>query len=73
MANIPFTCKDCPNRYPGCSGKCEKYKRERAEYDRLKAKENIDRSLRTYEVERRLSSYDRYIKKKRSRSGYKRI
>ena len=26
-------CKDCPERYPGCHGKCEKYKKARAEYD----------------------------------------
>lgn len=29
-------CKDCPDRYPGCHGKCEKYISQRAEYDKLK-------------------------------------
>ena len=26
-------CKDCPDRHPGCHGHCERYKKERAEYD----------------------------------------
>ena len=30
-------CKDCPDRYPGCHAKCEKYIQQRAEYDAEKA------------------------------------
>jgi hypothetical protein len=30
-------CKDCPDRYPGCHGSCEKYKEQRAKYDAEKA------------------------------------
>jgi hypothetical protein len=30
-------CKDCPDRYPGCHGKCEKYIKQRSEYDAEKA------------------------------------
>ena len=32
-------CKDCvpPARYPGCHGVCEKYKAEKAEYEKQKA------------------------------------
>ena len=31
-------CKDCvpPARYPGCHAKCEKYIKEKAEYERQK-------------------------------------
>lgn len=29
-------CKDCPDRYPGCHGKCEKYINERSAYDAVK-------------------------------------
>ena len=29
--------KDCPGRYPGCSDHCEKYARNRAEYDKKMA------------------------------------
>lgn len=31
-----FPCKDCPDRYPACSAKCERYKAARAKYDELK-------------------------------------
>ena len=48
MANNPFTCKDCPNRYPGCHDKCEKYQKEKAEWDRLKTKEAENRELQAY-------------------------
>ena len=30
-------CKNCPDREPGCHGKCEKYKQQREEYDAEKA------------------------------------
>ena len=48
-----FTCgKDCPNRCPGCHSKCEKYKRERAAYDKRKSELNKDREARRYVMER---------------------
>jgi len=34
-------CKDCPNRYPGCHSKCERYKAWKQEWDKLKEKERI--------------------------------
>lgn len=30
-------CKDCPDRHPGCHGKCEKYIQQRSEYDAEKS------------------------------------
>ena len=40
-------CKDCvaPKRHPGCHGHCEEYVAERAEYDRLKAIHDKERSI----------------------------
>lgn len=38
MIRPSFTCKDCPDRYPGCHGKCEKYQKEKSEYERIKTK-----------------------------------
>ena len=32
-----FSCKGCEERKPGCHGSCEKYKREKAEYEERKA------------------------------------
>ena len=34
-------CKDCPDRYPGCHSKCERYKSWKKEWDELKEKERI--------------------------------
>jgi hypothetical protein len=36
MGAIITCCKDCHDRFPGCHGSCEKYKKQRAEYDALK-------------------------------------
>ena len=30
---ITECCKDCPDRYPACHDKCEKYKTAKAEWD----------------------------------------
>lgn len=44
-----FTCgSDCPNRKPGCHDHCEKYQKERAEYNRRKEELNKDREVRRY-------------------------
>ena len=48
MSNVPFTCNDCTNRHPGCHDKCEKYKREKAEWDRMKAERDKDKSAWDY-------------------------
>ena len=46
-------CYYCTNdRYPGCHGKCEKYKKEREEFDREKALADADREVRNYEIEK---------------------
>lgn len=47
MATI-FTCKGCPDRYPGCHDHCDKYKREKAEYEKRKAELEADREARIY-------------------------
>lgn len=46
MINAP--CKDCPDRYPACSGRCERYKEYRAELDAQKA--YTDRMTRNRKV-----------------------
>ena len=33
-------CKGCGSRFHGCHSQCDKYKREKAEYDRLKNAES---------------------------------
>lgn len=71
MANIPFTCgKDCPNRQPGCHGKCEKYKRERAEYDKKKAIENANRMVSQYSIETYGKNFNDLAKRRKNNRGY---
>lgn len=48
MPNLPFTCKGCLDRYPGCHDKCEKYKSERAEYDQRRLKARLDKQVWSY-------------------------
>jgi hypothetical protein len=46
-----FSCgPDCEKRKPGCHSHCEKYKRERAEYDKRKAAEDKKRELLGYTI-----------------------
>ena len=39
-------CRDCPDRHPCCHGHCEKYIRERAEYDATMAEKRKETDLR---------------------------
>lgn len=39
-------CKGCDSIFPGCHSQCEKYKREKAEYDRLMDTERQRKSTR---------------------------
>ena len=45
---LPFTCKDCPDRYPGCHSNCNKYKREKAIWDKQKAQEAFEKDFDYY-------------------------
>ena len=46
-----FTCsRDCPERKPGCHDHCDKYKRERAAYDKRKAELDKHREARQYSM-----------------------
>ena len=49
MKSSMFTCApNCANRKPGCHDHCEKYKKERTEYDKRKAVVDKDREARQY-------------------------
>jgi hypothetical protein len=47
---MKFTCKDCPNRYPGCHDKCEKYQREKAEWEAEKKAGEPDKQYALYKM-----------------------
>ena len=50
--NYNFTCRGCTARYGGCHAKCETYKREKAEYERLREEQaknkRVEAGLRHY-------------------------
>ena len=58
--NIIRCCYGCPDRYAGCHAKCEKYQREKKEYERQKGFEKCQKAR---EVE---SIVEKYIKKVRA-------
>lgn len=71
MANLPFTCgRDCPDRQPGCHSKCEKYKRERAEYDKRKSEEDAKRSVYYYTTETYGKNFNDLAKRRKNNRGY---
>lgn len=58
-----FTCTDCVDREIGCHDKCDKYKREVLEHNRIKA--NLEKSYIT-----RSYVCERIIKSKRKKSSF---
>lgn len=72
MTNMPFPCKDCPDRYPGCHDHCEQYKAAKAEYDRCKARADADREVRLYTEHGILRSRDKNAKRKKAWRCYNR-
>lgn len=45
-----FTCLNCPDRTVGCHGICEKYKKEKAEHERIKENEYRNRESTRYVI-----------------------
>ena len=50
-----FTCKGCPDRHPGCHGKCEKYIAEKKAWDdrqaEIRKKKSIEDGLNQHLIE----------------------
>lgn len=64
-----FKCTP-PKRYPGCSGKCDEYIKEKERYNSDKKKARGDGVSDEYFIERRVKSEQNYIKYKKKR-GHK--
>lgn len=43
-----YSCKDCTNRKPKCHTTCEKYIREKQEYEQTKRSKQDDRDIKRY-------------------------
>ena len=68
---LPFTCKDCPDRYPGCHDHCKKYKREKEIWDKQKLEEARQLEALNYICESRAGRRDAYVKKQKEKRGRK--
>lgn len=71
VANLPFTCNGCTNRHPGCHGKCEKYIREKAEWEQQKALIDQDKEARNYTINMIKGKRDNSAKSRRHFTGYR--
>lgn len=71
MSNAPFTCNDCTNRHPGCHDKCEKYNREKAEWERRKAIRDRDKDAWYYTNKTIANLRDANAKSRKKFSGYR--
>lgn len=49
-----FECKECPNRQIGCHAHCESYLEEKHRLAEIRAREQVNNSLKAYEIEKHL-------------------
>ena len=64
-----FSCKGCPTRTPGCHGYCEKYLKEKAEYEALKEKHTKENLLRGNLEEQRFRAVQKAYRHHRKKIG----
>lgn len=64
-----YSCKGCTERTPGCHGSCEKYKADKAEYEKLKAEHDRMKSIQSGLDQHLSREYARHIKAKRKHWG----
>lgn len=70
MINPSFSCKGCPDRYPGCHGKCEKYIREKVEFEERKRMAKVQEDLDSAAQIRYYRNKDYYAKKNKGLGTY---
>lgn len=64
-------CKDCPDRYPGCHGKCEKYIKERADYDAKRAEARKKYNIASGLAEQRFDGIRKVTDRRNYRNKYR--
>lgn len=67
---VRFHCKDCKNRTPGCHITCEIYKRDSAEWQKIKEKMNADREIDGYVRDAVNRSVTKSLKRHKKTVGY---
>ncbi len=59
---MSFTCKGCPDRTPGCHDHCEKYQKEKAEYEARKQEVDKARAIRQSVEDQRYTAIGKAVK-----------
>lgn len=65
----PFPCKNCPDRYPACHDKCEKYLTVKRARDEKKEAIRRDKFPNEYTIKRVLDKKDIAAKRRKSVAG----
>ena len=52
-------CLDCPDRYPGCHGECESYKKFRDELDKMNEHKKKMKEIEYYPTGDRFNRYNK--------------
>lgn len=65
----PFPCKNCPDRYPACHDKCEKYQKVKVARDEKREAIWKDKQNDVYTIARVLDKKDRAAKRRRDIAG----
>lgn len=60
-----YSCKDCQQRYPGCHGKCETYKKEKAAHEEQREAQKREREIRQGLYMQRSSAVTRATKRRK--------
>lgn len=66
-----FTCPpNCPDRKPACQDHCERYARDKAKHEEIKAAEQKYRDVGQYIVSARAKKFDARVKSRKGFAGY---
>lgn len=64
MANKIFPCKGCTNRAVGCHTYCEDYNKAKANYEKEKEEERVQKDIDNFLIESTLKRTDYYKSQK---------
>ena len=67
---MSFTCKGCPDRFPGCHDKCEKYRTEKAKHEARRAQDAARRAVDSGLREQRTAAVNKAMRHRRKGKKY---
>lgn len=63
-------CYQCPDRFPGCHGSCEKYIQQKADFDKVKAEARKKKDIEAGLISSLCDRIHRSVKKNHHRKGH---